>query len=143
MGAKHGLYNLTNQAEMYRADSACDVYFDVFDQVAATNFAKTEEAKKKNLDALLNNVIPKTYKFLEKRLTSLNVKYVSGNNLCYADFCWASFMVTIASNANFPFSGELMAQLAMYPKISSISKPCRRLLTLTLKLDPKDHFDRV
>lgn len=140
MGAKHGLYNLTNQAEMYRADSACDVYFDVFDQVAATNFAKTEEAKKKNLDALLNNVIPKTYKFLEKRLTSLNVKYVSGNNLCYADFCWASFMVTIASNANFPFSGELMAQLAMYPKTKQYLETMQKIVDPYVKVRPQRSF---
>jgi len=137
MGAKHGLYNLSNPAEMYRADSACDVYFDVFGQVAATNFASTEEAKKKNLDLLLKSLIPNTYKFIEKRLTTLNVKYISGNNLCYADFCWASFMATIASNANFPFSGELMAQLASYPKTKQYLETMQKIVEPYVKARPQ------
>ena len=101
---------------MYRADSACDVFFDIFNQVGKINFSPTDEAKKAALDQLMNQIIPNSFKFLENRLSKLNIKYVSADNLCYADFCWASFMVTVALNSNFPFSGGIQQQMAMYPK---------------------------
>jgi len=92
---------------MYRADSGCDVYQDILSQVGKINFAPTDEAKKAALDQLMNQIIPNSFKFLENRFSKLNIKYVSSDNLCYADFCWASFMVTIALNSNFPFSGGI------------------------------------
>lgn len=63
----------------------------------------------------MGTVIPNTYKFLEKRLTALNATYVTGANLSYADFCWASFYTNIATNANFPFSPMLVQMLEMFP----------------------------
>ena len=110
------MYNLKNPAEMYRADSAADVFFDVFNGIAKINFAPNPEAQKAALDSLMGSLLPNTFKFLENRLSKLNCAYVSGDKLCYADFCWASFMCTIARNANFPFSGGVMQMIDMHPK---------------------------
>jgi len=79
IGANNGLYNLKNPVEMYRADSACDTFFDVFGAVAKINFAPNPEAQKAALESLMGTVVPNTFKFLENRLTKLNIAYVSGN----------------------------------------------------------------
>lgn len=42
IGAVHGLYNLQSPGEMYRADSAADAFFDVFNAIAKINFAPNE-----------------------------------------------------------------------------------------------------
>jgi len=94
---------------MYRADSASEVFFDLWGQVAKINAAPTDLVKMAALDALMTQILPKSLQFLENRLKKLNIRYVSGNNLCYADFCWASFMVTIALNSNFSFSGGIQS----------------------------------
>ena len=123
IGANHGLYNLKNAGEMYRADSACDVFFDVFGAVAKINFAPNPDAQKAALESLMGTVLPNTFKFLENRFTKLNCAYVSGSDkLCYADFTWASFMCTIAHNTNFPFSAGILQQMEMYPKTKEYLK---------------------
>jgi len=109
IGAENGLYNLKDPDEMYRADSASEVYFDIFSQVAKINFAPTDLVKMAALDALMTQILPKSLQFLENRLKKLNIRYISGNNLCYADFCWASFMVTVALNSNLSFSGGIQS----------------------------------
>ncbi len=36
MGVNYGLYNLKDQTQMYKADSAADAYFDIMDAIKNT-----------------------------------------------------------------------------------------------------------
>ena len=108
-GAKYGLYDLNNSKEMYMADSAADIYNDIFGGLASCVLGGgTEEEKMAKVQALFAGLLTKSFVFLENRLTKTKWTYIgASDHLTYADFMWAAFYCNTVVNKTFPLSPML------------------------------------
>ena len=100
VGAKCGLYDLKHPKCMYRADSAADIYNDIFNGLGACVLGGgTEEEKMARVQALFAGPLTKSLVFLENRLTKTKWTYIAASDhLTYADFMWASFYCNTVTN---------------------------------------------
>ena len=113
------------------ADSAADIYNDIFSGLGACVLGPgTEEEKMKRVQALFDGLMTKTFVFLEKRLTNTKWTYIAAeDHLTYADFMWAAFYCNTIANKSFPLAPMLQQMVCQYPKLQAYFKIMEKVVS--------------